>query len=616
MAITIPILTDFDGKGIDRAVRKFGQLESTGAKAAHGVRMAAIPAGVALVALGAAAFDAAKGAIADQAAQEKLARTLDKTTKATDAQIAANEEFITATSQATAVADDELRPALARLALGTGDLQKAQEGLKLALDISAATGKPLSAVSDALSKAYGGNTKALAKLDPSMRSLVKSGASVDEIMKKLGDRFGGDASAAANTAEGRMKSLSIAFDETKESVGAALLPAIQAILPVLQKLGKWAQEHPGVFLALAAAVGVVAAAIIGANIAMTLLAMNPVVLTILAIVAAAALLAVGFKLLWDRSKTFQDVLKGVWAAVQGYIEVVVDYLKGPVMAAWDIISGAFDAISALIRGDFGAAWEGLKTMIGGVVEWIKTTLLNLPITIAKAALDIGTAIVTGIASGVTGLAQTIWGNITEMPGALLKLAVGWIESLQTIGGKVIDWIVGGVSGLAAAVWAKVSGFASALTTLVTENAKEALEALGGLLVGWIKAGVDAAASGITTALKAVLNAAIRVVNKGIDGVNKASGLVNAIIPGGDPIPQIGKIPLLAKGGIVTGPTLAVIGEAGPEAVIPLNRAGSMGMGITINVQAGLVSSPDQIGQQIIEAIQSAQRRSGPVFAAA
>jgi SLT domain-containing protein len=79
----------------------------------------------------------------------------------------------------------------------------------------------------------------------------------------------------------------------------------------------------------------------------------------------------------------------------------------------------------------------------------------------------------------------------------------------------------------------------------------------------------------------------------------------------------------ATGGIVTRPTLAVIGEAGPEAVIPLNRTpgssplGTMGMGgITINVQAGLVSTPDQIGQQIIEAIQNAQRRSGPVFAAA
>jgi Flp pilus assembly pilin Flp len=70
-----------------------------------------------------------------------------------------------------------------------------------------------------------------------------------------------------------------------------------------------------------------------------------------------------------------------------------------------------------------------------------------------------------------------------------------------------------------------------------------------------------------------------------------------------------------KGGIVTQPTFALIGEAGPEAVIPLNRAGAFG-GITINVQAGLVANPDQIGQQIIEAIQRAQRRSGPVFAPA
>ena len=67
--------------------------------------------------------------------------------------------------------------------------------------------------------------------------------------------------------------------------------------------------------------------------------------------------------------------------------------------------------------------------------------------------------------------------------------------------------------------------------------------------------------------------------------------------------------------MITRPTLGLIGEAGPEAVIPLDRLSGMG-GITINVQAGLVSTPDQIGQQIIEAIQNAQRRSGPVFAAA
>jgi hypothetical protein len=82
--------------------------------------------------------------------------------------------------------------------------------------------------------------------------------------------------------------------------------------------------------------------------------------------------------------------------------------------------------------------------------------------------------------------------------------------------------------------------------------------------------------------------------------------------------DVPNIPMLAQGGIVTSPTLAMIGEAGPEAVVPLSRAGEFGMGggVNITVNAGLVSSPDQVGQQIIEAIQRAQRRSGVVFAPA
>ena len=71
---------------------------------------------------------------------------------------------------------------------------------------------------------------------------------------------------------------------------------------------------------------------------------------------------------------------------------------------------------------------------------------------------------------------------------------------------------------------------------------------------------------------------------------------------------------MATGGIVTSPTMALIGESGPEAVIPLNKAGGLGMNITVN--AGLVSTPDQIGMEIIASIQKAQRRSGTVFAPA
>ena len=625
MAITIPIITDFNSKGIDSATRQFQKLETTGKKAAFAVKKAAIPAGIALVALAAGAVDAANAAMQDQAAQDQLTRSLDKTTTASDGAIKSVDAWVTSLSQASSVADDELRPALATLARGTGDLKAAQDGLKIALDVSAATGRPLATVSKALSAAYAGNATALGKLDPHVKAMIKNGASADEVIAAMAGRFKGDAAASADTAAGRMKGLGIAIDETKESIGAALMPAINAVLPVLQAFGKWAQEHSGVFVALAAAVGVLALAIMGANLAMAILALNPVVLTIVGIAAAVALLAIGFKLLWDRSKTFQDVLKGVWEAVQGYVEIVVDYFKGPLMAAWDIVSGAIDAISALIRGDFGAAWEGLKTMIGGVIEWIKTTLLALPLLILGYAVDIGTSIVNGIVSGVATLGESTWNAISGIATYLLNKAGEWLEELAKLGGKVIEWIVSGVTGLGQKIWDKIDGFVGFIGEKLA-GVKDSVVGFGSQLFEWIGDGITSAAKGMAVIIINAVNKVIGFLNTAAAGVNKGIGLVNALIPGGDPVGEIPKIPTLAvpkgaTGGIVTRPTLAMIGEAGPEAVIPLNRTpgssalGGMG-GITINVQAGLVSTPDQIGQQIIEAIQNAQRRSGPVFAAA
>jgi len=616
MAITIPILTDFDGRGIDRGIKQFQRMEGVGAKAGFAIRKAAIPAGIALAALGAAAVDATKAAIDDQKAQEQLARTLSTSTKATKGQVSAVEDFITQTSMAASVSDDELRPALAMLARGTGDLTKAQQGLGLALDIAAGTGKPLEQVSQALSRAYAGNLRGLNALDPRMKELVKNGATAEEAIAVLSKTFKGDAAAAAQTASGRFKGLSIALDETKESVGAALLPAVEKILPVLQKFGAWAQANPGVFLAIAAAVGILAGGIIALNVAMTILAANPVALVIGAIVVAVAALTIGIIALYKRSETFRTIVTEAFEGAKKVISTVADYIKGPALAAWETIKGIIDTISALIKGDFSGAWDGLKRTVGGVLDGIKTAIMGFPALIATGAVEIGKAIVTGIANGVTGLATKVWDVIKGMPGALLSLANGWVDGLGNIGGAIVQWIKNGVDDLASAVWGKISGFARALRSFVTENTADTLSGIGKWIINKIIDGAEAIASGIASAFKAIVNGAISVVNAGIRGLNRASSLLNKAIPGGDPIGQIGEIPRLAKGGIVTQPTLALIGEAGPEAVVPLSGAGGFGQSITINVEAGLVSTPDQIGQQIIEAIQRAQRRSGPVFAAA
>ena len=646
MAITIPIITDFNSKGIDSATRQFQKLETTGQKAAFAVHKAAVPAGIALVALAAGAIDAANAAITDQAAQDQLSRSLDKTTNASDGAIKSVDSWITATSNATAVADDELRPALAKLARGTGDLAQAQQGLKIALDISAATGRPLGAVSDALSKAYAGNATALGKLDPHVKAMIKNGASADEVIAAMAGRFKGDAAASADTAAGKMKGLGIAVDETKEAIGGALMPIVEAVLPVLQKLGKWAQEHSTVFVILAGAIAVVAAAIIGTNIALAILALNPVVLTIMAIVLAVGLLAVGFKMLWDRSETFRDIVTGAWEKVQDVIGVVVDFLKGPVMAAWDIIKGAFNMIKGIITGDFSAAWDGLKTMIGGVVEWVKTTMLELPGKILSAAISLGTAIVNGIVSGLATLGEMAWDGIKGLAAYLVTKVPEWLADLARLGGQVITFIVSGVGSLGAAVWEKIQGFPGALWESFLTVA-DTIKEWGGKIIGWIVSTAGTLAAdfwekvqnfpsvvwdklvGLKDKFEEWGKNMVRWIVSGIGSLGNAIGeaLFGGIDSGGGGGGKLGPggrdgnpaTPFpMATGGIVTRPTLALIGEAGPEAVIPLNRAGASGLGggVTINVQAGLVSTPDQIGQQIIEAIQNAQRRSGPVFAAA
>lgn len=72
----------------------------------------------------------------------------------------------------------------------------------------------------------------------------------------------------------------------------------------------------------------------------------------------------------------------------------------------------------------------------------------------------------------------------------------------------------------------------------------------------------------------------------------------------------------AEGGIVRRPVVGMVGEAGPEAIIPLNKAGSMGSNYNITVNAGMGADGTRIGEQIIKEIKRYERQSGPVFARA
>ena len=233
-------------------------------------------------------------------------------------------------------------------------------------------------------------------------------------MAKLAKTTGGAATEAANTAQGKFARLKLSMDETKESIGAALLPIIEKTIPVLEKFAAWASENPTAFMAIAGAIGAIALAITAVNIAM---ALNPIAL----IAAGVAALVVG---------------------------LVVAYKK----------------------------FEGFRKIVDAVFSGIKWWIMNVSIP----AFELLLSIVKGIFNGIA----TLWNN-----------TIGKIKI------KIPDI-------------------------------------------------------------------------PGLPGRGKEFGVPN--------------IPLLANGGIVTGPTLAVVGEAGPEAVIPLDRLGAMGGGsnIYVTVQGG------------------------------
>jgi hypothetical protein len=458
--LSIPIVSSFDGSGIAKAKKEFAQLDGAAAKTKRAFQKAMIPAAAAVGALGLALFDATKGAMEDAAAQELLAKALKNNTKATDAQIAANEEWISTQGRLFGITDDELRPAIAGLARATGSVTEAQKAATLAMDISAGKGVSLETVTKALERAYGGNLNALKKLSPEVGDMIKDGASLEEVMAELGDTFGGSAATAAETAEGKFKKLKVSLDETKESVGEALLPAVEELLPILEDFAKWAEDNPKAFKIVAGAILGIAAAVFIVNGA-------------IAAYSAAVAVATAAQWLWNAAVSANPIVLIGLAIIALIAGIVLAYNK----------------------------FEGFKNLVDTIGNALKTGFL--------AALNA----IKGAIKGVGTVFKTLFNGIAKL----------WNNTFGKLSFKVPSWV----------------------------------PVIGG---------------------------------KGFD------------------VPDI---PMLAAGGIVTGPTLAMIGEAGPEAVVPLSRAGEFGMGgggVNITIQTG-VGDPVAIGREVRRVMDAYGRRA-------
>jgi len=186
-------------------------------------------------AVSAAAGLAVKAAAEDAESQARLAQALNTTFGESKQLVAATEEFVSSMSKAAAVSDDQLRPALTTLVRATGDMAESQKLLKLALDISAGSGRDLESVSIALARASQGQMTALTRLGvPLDQNAVKT-KNFEAVTKQLADTFEGAAAASADSAQGKFRAFGIAVDELQEQFGTLLLPVLTEIVDFMTK---------------------------------------------------------------------------------------------------------------------------------------------------------------------------------------------------------------------------------------------------------------------------------------------------------------------------------------------------------------------------------------------
>lgn len=382
------------------------------------------------------------------------------------------------------------------------------------------------------------------------------------------------------------------------------------------------------------------------NVAMGL---NPFVLIFIAIAALVGLLVVAY----NKFESVRDIVHAVWDAIKTAAEVVWEFVQtawAALLEALESIQPAIDTVVELfytvrdaISSAIGDAVDAIERNLGPLAQWFQDNVVD---TIA-AAVEFFIELFSKIAEALGPTLATIRDIISATIETIIGTIVGFVDFVQplleifweTIKTVVvvafeaientIEIALAVIRGLFEAGTALIKGDFSGVWEALKGIVTDALEAMGDFITTWfdttidfiktIPALIDKAAAGMFDGIKNAFREAINFIIRGWNGLEfRVPGFSIGPIGYDGFTLGVPDIPMLADGGIVNKATLAVIGEAGPEAVVPLSKAGSNGFGgstYNITVQAG-VGDPGQIGQSVVEAIAAYERRNGAGWRAA
>ncbi len=564
--VVINFLTKFDKKGLERATKELKGFDKVVATGTFALTKFAKVAGIAAVA-GLSLFT--KNSIQAALSQERLDKSL-QLTLASIGRVGATSEtndFIQGLQSATNVSEDQLIPALQQLIAQTNDLETSQSLLKVALDVSAGTGKDLNAVIDAITKAAVGNTKSIGSLGVGFTAAQAKAMGFTKVMQSL-ERFTGAAEAQTLTFDGQLKSFKISAGEASETLGTGFITAYAIIAggrPLIQDLGRdletAATQFSNIFVGIAAVTKEEGLGIYG-QLAKVLLQGLVGDTSALEALEKAGIKAISNEKITanqreDRIKSSKRILT--------FDEIIADIQK-KILAAEKLTTKEKKAQADL---------DKKRLQLQSLFDLDKINLQAALSRKLNAEDELRVRILQKLADGTAKAVDE-----AQRYADVLKIIEDGVITTTEIDELAKKW-----------------GMTTAGVTLYIQELFKANDEIRKML-----ALLNQKPTVITPAVVPTAEKYPESFNKDLI---EAFGLFSGISVAG-----LNNMPQLAEGGIVNKPTIAMIGEAGAEAVVPLDRMGSMGTKVIVNVQ-GSVISEGQL-QSVIQDVLYNLNRTGAV----
>jgi hypothetical protein len=663
MAIKIPIISEFNAKGVERAVKEFQSLTSSADKTAFALKKMALPAAAALGAIAIGGYKAAQSA-------SDLNETINKTNVIFGEASQELQKFASTASKSLGMATQEALDfaasfgGLGKMAGKTGsDLAAFSTDLvSLTADMASFNNANPAEVAIALGAALRGESEpirrfnvlindAAVKAEAMSMGLYKGTGDLNQqakvlathslILKQTTDQQG-DFNNTIDSAANQQKILTATIKDATTKIGQAFLPVLENVLPVLVNFGLAAERNSGLIAAMATALAILAGAIVAANVAMTVWKGISIITTgvnyALAASFTAVQIATGIGILAVAAGTaafiaYQKSMKGVRAeadALKNSTNNLSGAFVGPQLSP-DEMAKRTKAFNDLGNSNKGAAKEvesfakALKDKLSealsdakGALDDAKTAFNDFATTVAdglKSAFSFADAQDAGKETG-GGFLQGLRDQVAGIIGYTKK-----VDDLLTMGlsqDALTQVLAAGQDAGTAIADQLIAGGSAAITetNALVESTNAAAGKVGlNAAAKWYQAGIDSATA-IVNGIQGELDKLTPKLMAKMDAIAaKMKRTVTIDVYVNERYNKIATslgIPAMAQGGIVNKPTLALIGEAGPEAVVPLSKMNAGGGGdVNINVTGGLSTSAE-IGQSVVNALRAYSRSAGPL----